>query len=53
MPPLAATVQPIYASPCVPPGHEVVVITNVPVCAVTVTLAVDVAKVEPLIAFNV
>ncbi len=28
-PPLAAIVQPAYAEPCVPPGHEVVVIANV------------------------
>jgi hypothetical protein len=28
-PPLAARAQPAYAKPCVPPGHEVVVIANV------------------------
>jgi|HubBroStandDraft_2_1064218.scaffolds.fasta_scaffold2499141_1 hypothetical protein len=45
--------QPAYAAPCVPPGHEVVVIANEPLDAVTVTFAVDVAEPEALVAVRV
>ena len=38
MPPLADSVQPAYAMPCVPPGHEVVVIVSEPPAAFTVKL---------------
>ena len=52
-PPLATIVQPAYAAPCVPPGHEVVVIANGPPDAVTVTFAVDVAEPAALVAVSV
>ena len=45
--------QPAYAAPCIPPGHEVVVIANVPPDAVMVTIAVDVAEPEVLVAVSV
>ncbi len=47
VPPLAAMVQPAYAWPCVPPGHEVVVIAKEPPDDVIVTLAVDVVELQP------
>ena len=53
MPPLAVIVQPAYAAPCVPPGHEVVVIVNGPPEAVTVTFAVDIVEPAALVAVNV
>ena len=53
MPPLAAIVQPAYAAPCVPPGHEVVVIFNRPPDVVTVTFAVDVTEPAALVAVSV
>jgi len=52
-PPLATIVQPAYAAPCVPPGHEVVVIANGPPDAVTVTFAVDVVEPEAFVAASV
>jgi len=52
-PPLAAMVQPAYAEPCVPSGHEAVVIAKAPPAAVTVTVAVDVAEPEALVAVSV
>jgi len=53
VPPLAAIAQPAYAVPCIPPGHEVVVIANVPPGAVTVTIAVDVVEPAALVAVSV
>jgi hypothetical protein len=54
-PPLAEIVQPAYAAPCVPPGHEVVIIVNGPpvLTGLTLTLAVDVVEPEALIAVSV
>jgi len=52
-PPLAAIVQPAYAAPWVPPGHDVVVIDNGPPDAPTVTFAVDVAEPDSLVAVRV
>jgi len=54
-PPLAEIVQPAYAAPCVPPGHEVVVIVNGPpaAAAVTVTVTVDVIAPKALVAASV
>lgn len=52
-PPLAWMVQPAYAEPWVPPGHEVVVIDNGPPEAATVTLAVAVLDPTPFVAVNV
>jgi len=46
-------VQPAYAEPCVPSGHEVVAIANGPPGAVTVTFAVDVVEPEALVAVSV
>jgi len=46
-------VQPAYAAPWVPPGHEVVTIANAPLPAVTVTFAVDVAEPDALVAVSV
>ena len=46
-------VQPAYAEPCVPLGHEVVVIANGPPDAVTVTFAVDVVEPAALVAVSV
>ena len=46
-------VQPAYAEPWVPPGHEVVVIVNGPPDAVTVTFAVDGVEPEALVAVSV
>ncbi len=45
--------QPAYAEPWVPPGHEVVVIANGPPDAVTVTCAVAVVEPEELVAVSV
>jgi hypothetical protein len=53
VPPLATIVQPAYAAPCVPLGHEVVSIANGPPGAVTVTFAVDVVKPAALVAVSV
>ena len=53
MPPLAVMMQPAYAAPCVPPGHEVVVIASGPPGAVTVTIAVDVVEPVALVAVSV
>ena len=52
-PPLAAIVQPAYALPCVPPGHDVVVIVNAPPLAFTVTVAVEVADPAAFFAVSV
>jgi len=46
-------VQPAYALPCVPPGHEVVAIANGPPAAVTVTFAVAVVEPDALVAVSV
>ena len=46
-------VQPTYAAPCVPPGHEVVVIASEPPEVDTVTFAVDVVEPEVLVAVSV
>lgn len=46
MPPAAAIVQPEYAEPCVPPGHDVVVILKAPP-VVTVTLHEFEVTLEP------
>ena len=53
MPPVAAIVQPAYAAPCVPAGHEIVVIARGLAEEVTVTFAVDVAEPAALVAVNV
>ena len=45
--------QPAYAASWVPLGHEVVVMTNAPPDAVTVTFAVDVVEPEALVAVRV
>lgn len=45
-------VQPVYAEPCVPPGHEVVAIDSEPPGAVTVTFTVDVVDPEALVAVS-
>jgi hypothetical protein len=52
-PPLATIVQPAYAVPCVPPGHDVVWITRAPVEAVTVTCAIAVVDPAALAAVRV
>ena len=52
-PPVATIVQPEYTWPCVPPGHEVVVIDKGPPAAVIVTSAVAVAEPEELVAVSV
>ena len=53
-PPLAEIVQPAYEVPCVPSGHEVVVIASGPPPAVvTVTVAVEVLEPEALVAVSV
>jgi hypothetical protein len=46
-------VQPAYTVPCVPLGHEVVVIANGPPDAVTVTFAVAVVEPEAFVAVSV
>ena len=46
-------VQPEYAAPCDPLGHEVVMIANVPPDAATVTCAVAVVEPEVLVAVSV
>jgi hypothetical protein len=53
VPPLAAIMQPAYAAPCVPPGQELVVIAKEPPEVVRVTVAVEVAKPEALVAVSV
>jgi len=53
VPPLATMVQPVYAAPCVPPGHAVVVIAKGPPDAVTVTFAVALVEPAVLVAVNV
>jgi hypothetical protein len=53
VPPVAEIVQPAYAAPCVPLGHELVVIASEPPEAVTVTFAVDVAEPAALVAVKV
>ena len=53
MPPLATIVQPPYAAPCVPPGHEVVSMVNGPPAVVMLTCAVAVDEPEALVAVNV
>ena len=45
--------HPAYAVPCVPPGHEAVVIVKAPPGAVRVTIAVDVVEPEALLAVRV
>ena len=50
---MATIVQPAYASPCVPLGHEVVVIASAPPVAVTVTIAVAVVGPDALVAVSV
>jgi hypothetical protein len=52
-PPLAAIVQPAYALPCVPLGHEVVTIASVPPGAATATFAVDAVEPLALVAVSV
>jgi len=52
-PPLATMVQPAYAAPWVPPGHEVVRIVKAPPGAATVTFAVEVVEPEALVAVRV
>lgn len=52
-PPVADMVQPAYADPCVPPGHDVVVICNGPPAAAMLTVAVAVAEPEVLVAVSV
>jgi hypothetical protein len=52
-PPLAAIVQPVYAAPCIPSGHEVVVIAKGPPEAVTVTCAVAMVEPEAFVAVSV
>jgi hypothetical protein len=46
-------VQPAYAAPWVPPGHEVVVIVSELSYGTTVTVAVDVTEPEALVARSV
>jgi hypothetical protein len=46
-------VQPAYAAPWIPLGHEVVFTANGLPDAVTVTLAVDVAEPDALVAVSV
>jgi hypothetical protein len=46
-------VQPAYAVPCVPPGHELVVIASGPPGAINVTVAVVVVDPLALVAVNV
>jgi hypothetical protein len=53
VPPLAVIVQPVYAAPCVPPGHELVVIASEPPGAINATFAVDVADPDALVAVSV
>lgn len=53
MPPLAESVQPAYAAPCVPPGQVVVVIESAPPLDVTATCAVAVTAPAALVAVNV
>ena len=57
MPPVAVSVQPAYAAPCVPPGHEVVVSASAPPPpppdAVTVSNAVDVTLPAEFVAVSV
>ena len=56
MPPLAVIEQPAYAVPCVPPGHEVVVVVVIVSAlpeAVTVTSAVEVVEPAALVAVRV
>jgi hypothetical protein len=50
---MATIVQPAYTAPCIPPGHEVVVIANGPPDAATVTFAVEVAVPTALVAVSV
>lgn len=45
--------QPVYAAPCVPPGHALVVIANGPPGAMRVTIAVDVVDPLEFVAVNV
>lgn len=52
-PPLATIVQPAYAAPCVPLGHDEVVIVNEPLDAVTVTFAVTEVEPEAFVAVSV
>ena len=52
-PPEAAIVQPAYAAPCVPAGHEMVVIASGLPDVVTVIFAVDVAEPVALVAVSV
>jgi hypothetical protein len=55
VPPLAAIVHPVYADPCVPPGHDEVVIVRgpPPPLVVTVTLAVFVLEPAAFVAVSV
>jgi hypothetical protein len=53
VPPLAEIVQPVYAAPCVPAGHEVVFIVSGLPLAVTVTFAVAVVDPAEFFAVNV
>jgi hypothetical protein len=52
VPPLTEIVHPAYAAPCVPSGHEVVVIASGPpvLAADTVTVAVAVTMPAALVA---
>jgi hypothetical protein len=55
VPPLAEIVQPTYAAPWVPAGHEVVVTVSgpAPPAAVTMTLAVELVEPAALVAVSV
>jgi hypothetical protein len=53
VPPLATIVQSAYAAPCVPPGHETVVIASAPPDVFTVTIAVEVVEPEASLAVSV
>jgi len=55
VPPVAEIVQPAYAAPCVPPGHEVVVTLSGPpaLTVATETVVVEVIEPEELVADSV
>jgi hypothetical protein len=47
VPPVAETVQPAYALPCVPPGHEVVVMVSGPPALTAATVTVTLEDTDP------
>jgi len=55
VPPVAEIVQPAYAAPCVPPGHEVVVMISGPpaLTVATETVVLEVVEPEELVADSV